>query len=229
MATFIENPDESFASQLDTFCLKIDTYAAVLALDAAKVTQIKKDNLFYKYTFAGADAFKTFSQNMIGYKDLLRRGHLDEVLPAFPATPVLAAAPTLVPANVQKRFADLIQDCVRSNNYTTSIGEDLGIQKPESPFVPNDGKPKFKIEFSSGGHPNLIWTKGKFQGVEIWKDDGAGWKKLDRDFNPDYIDKTDLPLVGTSKVWKYKMIYIYKDEIVGAWSVEISITVYGNV
>lgn len=56
-----------------------------------------------------------------------------------------------------------------------------------------------------------------------------GFIKLDRDFNPDYIDKTPLPAEGISAVWKYKMIYLYKDEVVGEWSDEVTTTVYGNV
>src|SRR6266446_1189694 len=73
--------------------------------------------------------------------------------------------------------------------------------------------PDSKIEMSSGGHPNLRWTKGKFDGVEIWKDSGTGLVKLDRDMRPDYIDKTNLPANGTAAVWRYKMIYLMNDEV----------------
>ena len=136
----------------------------------------------------------------------------------------------MVAANVQKRFAEIIQDCVRSGNYTIGIGEDLGIEKPETVFDPQLGQPEFEIELNSGGRPNLLWPKGKFQGIEIWKDsDGTGFKFLDKDFNPDYLDKSALPAAGTSAVWKYKMIYLFQDEQVGNWSEEVVITVYGNV
>lgn len=229
MATFIDPTDEGFKTQLNTFCNKVDTYSAPLGLNATDVTNIKKDNTYFGYVLDGVDAFRTFSQTMTSYKDLLRRGKDDEVLPAFPTIPTLGVAPPAVTANIQKRFSRLIQDCVNSSNYTKSIGEDLGIEAPVTPFDPNTGKPKIKTEFSSGGHPNLIWKKGKFQGVEIWKDDGTGFKKLDRDFNPDYIDKSALPDAGKSAVWKYKMIYLFKDEVVGSWSDEVTVTVYGNV
>jgi len=230
MATFIETKDEKFGTQLRIFCQKVDTHSATLGLNAAKVISIKKDSTFFDYTLDAANSFKTFAQSMNGYKFLLRKGRGDEVLPAFPAIPTLAVAPTLVAANVQKRFAEIIQDCVRSGNYTIGIGEDLGIEKPETVFDPQLGQPEFEIELNSGGRPNLLWPKGKFQGIEIWKDsDGTGFKFLDKDFNPDYLDKSALPAAGTSAVWKYKMIYLFQDEQVGNWSEEVVITVYGNV
>ncbi|MDZ4846399.1 MAG: hypothetical protein SH857_12705 [Chitinophagales bacterium] len=46
---------------------------------------------------------------------------------------------------------------------------------------------------------------------------------------PDYIDKSDLPPVGISKVWKYKMMYLFDDEPVGNWSTEAAVTVCGEV
>ena len=65
--------------------------------------------------------------------------------------------------------------------------------------------------------------------MEIWKDSGKGFEKLDKDFFPDFTDKTALPAPGASILWKYKMIYLLKDETVGNWSDEVSVTVSGAV
>lgn len=229
MATFINPADGGFGTQLDNFCNKVDTYAATLGLDAAAVAGIKKDRDYYLYVLEGLQAFQTFGETMTAYKNLLRYGQGTDVLPAFPTIPELGVAPVLVAANVQRRFARLIQDCVNSANYTKTIGEDLGIEAPETPFDPAQGKPVFKNTVASAGHPVLVWKKGKFQGVEIWKNTGGGYQKLDRDLSPDYIDKSPLPPAGQSAVWKYKMIYIYKDEPVGQYSEEVAVTVYGAV
>jgi hypothetical protein len=133
-------------------------------------------------------------------------------------------------ANSQQPTANSQQPTANSQQPTSleAIGQDLGILGSNTPFKPQDGKPTFKIEFSSGGHPNLVWKKGKFQGVEIHKSlDGVNFTRLDKDFSPDFIDKTDLPDAGKSAVWYYKMIYLYKDEIVGNWSDVASVTVSG--
>ena len=231
MATFINPTDEGFATQLVTFCDKIDTYNVLLGITAGQVTAVKLDRDNYIYGFKSADTIDTFKQAVTGWKNLLRYGNGAQVLPVFTATPVLPAPPAAVEANVQGRFEQLVKQIAAHPKYTTNIGEDLGIEAAKTPFDPNLGKPKFRIEFSSGGHPNLVWKKGKFQGVEIWKstDRGASWQKLDKDFSPDYIDKSALPAVGQTAVWAYKMIYIYKDEVVGSYSGEESVTVYGQV
>ena len=40
-----------------------------------------------------------------------------------------------------------------------------------------------------------------------------------------YTDKTALPAVGKSVIWKYKLIYLYHDEETGSMSDEASIAV----
>jgi hypothetical protein len=229
MATIVQRRDTDFNTQINIFCNKIDTYSALFALDAAEVTSIKRDCDFFAYTLEALNTFSTFGEGITNYKALLRFGQDSQVLPAFPAIPALAVAPTLVAANIDERFRRLIQKIVAHQSYTTTIGEDLGIEKPKTVFDPQTGKPVFKIIFSSGGQPQLVWKKGQFQGVEIWKSTGAAFTKLDRDMKPDFIDKADLPAAGTSAVWKYKMIYLFNDETVGSWSDEVVVTVYGNV
>ena len=44
-----------------------------------------------------------------------------------------------------------------------------------------------------------------------------------------FTDKSTLPAKGTGVVWKYKIIYVYKNEPIGNWSAEIAISVLGNV
>ena len=48
-------------------------------------------------------------------------------------------------------------------------------------------------------------------------------------FHTPFADKHPLPAVGTSAAWKYKMIYLLKDETIGDWSDETTVTVYGSV
>jgi len=232
MATFIAKDEESFMIQLNTFADKIDQYKLTLDIAQAKVDSVKADREMFTFILPLNNQVQTYAQGFTGYKKLLRFGNNNEVLGAvpvlnFPPPPF----PALVAANIDTRFRDLVQDCAGSPNFNDTIGQDLGIVAPVVPFDPTTGTPVFSIELSTGGYPNLKWKKGKFQGVEIWKDSGdaQGFKKLDRDMRPDYIDKSNLPPVGTSKVWKYKMIYLLDDEVAGNWSDELTVTVYGEV
>ena len=236
MAINIETNDAAYNLQLKNFANKIGGYSAVLGLTPADVASIKADALAFDYVLGNLLATQTFAQNYTAYKTaLLHGGALS--LGALPVQPVFTAAPAMPLADVKGRFRALIQVITHKKNaYTTAIGQDLGIEAAVVPFTPATGKPVFFIEPSSGGYPNLRWTRGKFQGIEIWKDSGpstgsgqAGFAKLDRDMRPDYIDKTNLPAAGQTAVWKYKMIYLVNDEVVGNWSDVVSVTVHGEV
>jgi hypothetical protein len=228
MAIFIEKTDTAFNLQLKNFANKISNYSAALGLTAAEVTAVKADAAAVDYVFGNQLTVQTFAQNYTAFKNQLRTGS-GLTLGALPTLPAFAAAPALPAVNVENRFRNLLQRITHSPNYTTAMGQDMGIEASATVFTPADGKPIFDIELSSGGHPNLLWTRGKFQGVEIWKDSGIGFVKLDRDMRPDYIDKTNLPVAGATAVWKYKMIYLVNDEVVGSWSDVVSVTVQGEV
>lgn len=232
MATYIDKTDEGYLVQVTRFCERVDTHAGVLGLDPAKVTAIKQDNDFFRKTYINMENFRGFAESFTNYKKLLRYGNGNEVLGPYPVAPMVDAPTTPVAANAQKRFADIIGDCTKSPNYTKGIGEDLGIEAPVTPFNPADGQPVLKPGLSTGGHPELKWKKGKFDGIEVWIDrnDGKGWVYLDKDMRPDFTDKiTPLPAAGASAVWKYRAIYLYKGEQAGQWSEVISITVHGSV
>ena len=231
MALQIEKTDAALNQQLKTFAGKIDTYSAPLGITATEVASIKADAAAMDYVMANQDAVQTFGQNYTAFKDLLRNGG-SPMLGAAPTPPVFAAPPTMPEPNIESRFRMLLQRITHTTAYNKSVGEDLGIEAPSDAATKaalEAGKPVFRIEPSSGGHPNLRWTKGKYQGIEIWKDAGTGFIKLDRDMRPDFIDKTDLPKAGTTALWKYKMIYLVNDEPIGNWSDVVSVTVVGEV
>jgi hypothetical protein len=104
----------------------------------------------------------------------------------------------------------------------------LRIVAPDEVFDATLGKPTFKV-FMDSGHPVLKWVKGKFQGVDIYKDSGTGWVKKERDLMSPWVDTDPLPLAGQTAVWKYKMVYVFDDKTTGTYSDEVTVTVYGNV
>lgn len=228
MAVNIEKNDMAFNTQLKNFASKIGTYGPTLGLTAAEIAAIKTDSVAFDYVLTNQVSTQTFAQNYTSFKNLLRKGG-EQSLGSLPVLAAFATAPAMPAANIDIRFRSTLQRITRHVAYTTAMGEDLGIEAPMATFAATNGKPSFFIEFSSGGYPNLRWVKGKFDGVEIWKDDGRGFIKLDRDMKPDYIDKSSLPTLGASAVWKYKMIYIHNDEITGQWSDVANVTVHGEV
>lgn len=230
MALLIEKTDTALNAQLKNFAAKISTYSAALGLTAAEESSVKADALAFDYVITNQLAMQTFAQNYTAFKNLLRKGG-EPALGALPVAPAAGAPPAMPLPNIENRFRNLLQRIVHNSAYTVAIGEDLGIEGPAtlSKASLGNGKPLFFIDLSSGGHPNLRWTKGSYQGIEIWKDSGSGFVKLDRDMRPDYIDKSNLPAAGVATLWKYKVIYLMDDEVIGNWSDVVTVTVHGEV
>lgn len=228
MATEIKKNDKEFALQLQNVASKTTKYKDTLGITDAEIQMMNADAAAFNYIVSNQNIAQTFEQNFMTYKTLLRKGGSGQ-LGAYPKPPVFTAAPaTLVLPNLEGRFRAFVQRLRTHPAYTAAIGEDLGIEGPIETFVAKEGKPKFHIELLPEGHPNLRWVKGKYEGVEIWKDDGKGFQKLDRDMKPDYPDMSPLPAEGTYVTWRYKMIYLMDDKPVGNWSDVVSVTVYGS-
>ena len=223
----IEKNDLAFNAQLKNFAAKINKYSAILGITPAEVASLQADAAAFDFIMNNQAIMQTYAQTFTSFKNDLRKG--EGLLGVVPAAPGLGTVPTMPAANVEGRFRNLVQRMIKHPAYKPYMGEDLGIEAAVETFTATEGKPKFTIELTAGGYPNLRWTKGKFQGVEIWKDSGKGFAKLDRDMVPDYPDKSPLPPEGQSAVWRYRMIYLMVDEYVGTWSEVVSVTVHGSV
>lgn len=227
MTTYIEKTDAAFNLQLKNFAGKIGSYATTLGITPAQVSSVKADALAFDYALSAMITMQTFAHNYSKYKTELRHGHV-QTLGGFPALPVLPAAPATVAADVEARFRALIQGLIHNANYTQAIGQDLGIVAPANTFDPDAGKPQLSIDLTAGGHPALHYTRGQYDGAEIWKDTGSGFVKLERITQTGYTDLSTLPAADTAAVWKYKLIYLYKDAVAGDYSDVVTITVYGQ-
>lgn len=229
MVSFIEPNDEKFDLQLSNYATKLPTYATLLEISPATLAAIQADSTCFSYIMKTYKAVQTFEQNVSDFKKSLRHGNATNTLGNYPDKLDLGTFPPIVAADIQTRFSNHAQGLKKHPKYTINIGKDLGIVAPDSIFDPATGKPVFTIELSNGGHPHIKWKKGGFQGIEIWKDAGAGFAFLDKDFRPDFTDKKDLPAVGETAIWKYRAIYLYNDERTGSWSDDVSVTVTGSL
>ena len=125
------------------------------------------------------------------------------------------------------RVSSLCARIKKHSAYTDAIGQDLDLIGAEHTVDTANAKPALKLELLAG-HPNVKWSKGPFDALELWGDHGTGiFTFLAIDLEPDYLDNFPLPSPGTSAVWKYKAIYRLHDEQVGHWSDVVSIAVQG--
>jgi hypothetical protein len=228
MSDYLEKEDLKFAVQIAEFAEALPTFAGTLDLTVLQVGNAQNDADFISFVITKNLAADGYKQNWVKLKDQVRYGKNGDVLAAFPPPVDVSSPPTAVQPNVEKRFRELVKIIKAHPNYTKGIGETLKIEKAETTVNPSEGKPSFKV-FLDSGSPVLKWMKGIYEGVEVWVDRGTGYTKAERDLRPPFVDKHTLPPAGQSAVWKYKMIYLLKDETIGLWSDEVSVTVVGEV
>jgi hypothetical protein len=209
MKIYVERTDDGLLNQVDNFLLKAPNYPE-LGLVPVKLTDLRADWTLMKFVVGSSNMHSTHASALVAYKQTLRYGGN---LGGIPPAPTLAVAPPVTSGGMEARFRDLIQDAVRSSAMTEAIAKDLGIVAPETAGKGSaDASPSFKLTYSSGGYPLIIWKKGHFEGVEIHKSkDGINFTKLDRDYKPDFIDKSELPQPTKAEVWYYKLIYLVNE------------------
>ena len=231
MTTFILETDAGFSGQTNQWCGNISDYITILELNAPKVAIFKTTNDFVQFIFKEQTEVKAFAHGFTLYKDQLHLGPSKVLMGAIPSPPVFPTIlPTISMGNARAQFADLIQDCVRSSNFTRDIGVILGFMKTEAIEKEEEGTPNLTVKLTTGGHPILHAKKGSYQGYEVWKDsDGKGYLKLDTSLYADYTDVSELPALGVGKTWKYKVIYVAKGGQCGNWSAEVTIGVFGLI
>jgi hypothetical protein len=220
---FVEKEDSKFVIQLKDFWEGLVLHGGTLGFIAGEITAAENDYKYMKHVLDKQSNSQTYSQGYTQFKNNIRKSDLTS------ATEPGLAAPALVPAvapDVEGRFRKAAEKAKAHVGYTQAIGEVLHIVAPEGST--DLGTPEFKI-FMDSGHPVLKWKKGNSDGIEIWKDSGTGYAKLDRDTKSPYVDTSALPAAGSSAVWKYKIIFVLDDATTGVYSTETSVTVLGEV
>ena len=232
MKILIERSEPSFMFQLDIFTIKAPNYNTLLGVPAAGFSQLLIDYNHFKYNITVIDILQSNAEAVVSYKNAIRNLAEAATLGVFPALKPLPTAPTGTPiGDLEKQFRKIVRTMVDSPNFTETIAKDLGLlapqQQTDSAMAAN-ATPEFKIMQSSGGYPLLVWKALKFDGVVIYKStDGVNFAYLDKDFKPDFTDKSPLPQAPKAEHWYYKMRYLLNDEEVGSWSNVKSIVVSG--
>jgi len=230
MRTLVESAEDKVSTQISNFCGSFTAYASLLNVDAQKMTDLKKGSLFLIFILMMQGKLQTLSHSFTAYKDLLLHGKGTEALGALPEMPVYpAATPPIALANLISLFRDVIQQCVNSGNLTEDIAKALGIFEEPNLAVLEVGTPNVVLKSLSAGHPVLHTMIGDYDGFEIWKDAGTGFVLLNVSTIPNFTDMSVLPAAGVDVLWRYKIIYRYKNAQIGNWSATLSVAVKGSV
>jgi hypothetical protein len=204
---------------------KLTTYQAKYGISALEVTDTQNGDAYFTYWLDVLGEVDSYKQKVTQFKNEVRDGVAAGATASIePVAPTFGPPPTAVAPGIFVRSASLGSRIKKHKDYVNSDGVDMqleGVEKPGPDTI--NGKPTLTIVLKAG-QPLLQWAKNNFDGLWIETDrDGAGWKFLALDTEPDYLDTAALP--ATAANWKYRAIYTFHDEKVGMWSDEVSVNV----
>jgi len=231
MLTHIETSDIKFLAQLLRFLNRYPNYSAKLLVLASKIARLTKGAVYLQFIMGENNVIQGFAMGYTAYKNRVRFGStMNGTLGAAPVMPEYPAImPDLCEDDIEGLFREVLQDCVNSGNLSEEIAADLGILAPVVVEDLAGGTPILTGKLSTGGHPNLHTFIKNYDGFQVWKDTGMGYTLINVSTTANFTDSATLPAKGTGVVWKYKIIYVLKNEPIGNWSAEIAISVLGTV
>ena len=219
-----------FLGQFKKFCDNISFYQKLLDITDEQVTAIKAAYHLYQYIMDVEMAMNLSGVAVTACKNWIKDGPSSQPLTPFPPLFVYPVPiPVFTSGNVVSQFAKITDDCIKSANFSNAIGIALGIylateERSDTVAVI---KPPLTAKVSPAGHPILHSKKGTYQGYQVYKDsaDGKGLVEYKLSIAADFVDNADLPVTGTTKVWRYKIIYLQANKEIGNFSEIVSVTV----
>ncbi len=221
---YIQQNDDAFNAQLQTFKNGIGNYAAVLGVTAAQAA----DALYFDYTLKCYKIMSNAALQWTGWKNLTRAGGT----PPVSGAPVAPVFPTAVPAvapGIEARFRALVQLIKANANYNETIGLALGIEGAQQVGPDLTTIQPVIDALIFGNHVNIKWGWGgngaylDLCELQVDRGDGKGFGLLAFDTTPGYTDTQPFPT--TPATWTYRAIYRVGDNQVGVWSLPVSVTV----
>ena len=226
---FIPSDDAGKDLWAKNFSNKLPQFAAKYSIAATEVADVQTGVVNFSYWLNYKNQVEEFHRKISSFKNEMRdgidAGTTASVLPAFPG---IGTLPTAVAPGVFSRLKSLALRIKKHYSFTEADGNDLGITSTSVTSVDlNTIKPVISVRLVNNGHPEILWTKKKMTAIVLFVDRGNGYELLATDNVPNYIDQYPIEK-GQTAIWKYKGIYMYKDDKVGLFSDEITVTVTGR-
>jgi hypothetical protein len=215
-------------SWIQNFDIKLPNYAAKYGISTAEMADVHQSAVGLAFYVGYASQISEYSKKMNTFKVELASGSIGVL--SIPVVPPMGTPPALPLAGIFKRVASVVSKIKNHLQYSISDGLDLGIEGIERAKVDkNVVKPVISVRIITDGHPEIIWTKGGHDGVEIQVDKGNNiWQFLGIDLKPNFTDTSALPPTGSTELRRYRAIYIEDDHHIGLWSDVAEISVIGT-
>ncbi|MBK8368977.1 MAG: hypothetical protein IPL10_16730 [Bacteroidetes bacterium] len=225
-AKYLPSTDAGKAIWLNNFTIKLNTYATLLGVSTNELSNLQKDNAAYQYVINLLEQYRQSILNLTGYKNMMKHAVGQQHLGTIPLIAPAPTPPPAVPEGIFDRVTKLASRIKVSLNYTTNIGNDLGITSSTSDVDIDSMQPKLHITLNVG-KPHIKWTKGKADATALYVDrnDGLGFVLMGRFTRSEYLDTTVLPENKRYEEWHYKAIFVIADKLVGLYSKIMSVDV----
>ena len=226
MSYFVEKNVALFSTQLTRFSVRLPVCATNLGFSDDEKAEAVADAAYMAWVVKTDEDAETNKLAWKAYETLAREGSVDILVLVPPAALVVTAAPTLVEPGIQRRFTQKAAKAKTNTKCSVAVQKDLGIYT--APDAAVTIIPDLKVA-EQAGHPELIFTKHGFLVINLYRDTGTGYgtapyKTLTKSNFIDY----DLPAVGVTAHYKYKIVFVENDIEVGSFSPEVSINVIGR-
>ena len=228
MPSWLPRRDADRLIWLNNLALKLPDWVGTAGVVAGDVTFVNNCAAAYAWILARGEQMKTELQNITNYKTVLADGPVGTPLGAYPTAPTYPIPPaTVMTADIFGQIVNLAERIKRTVGYTTTMGEDLGIENPvPDPGDPLTAQPTGRATALPGSQIQLDWVKAGFTGVVVESQRGAetGWTLLGTDFFAPYVDNRAPLVAGQPEVRKYRLRYLDGDSPVGLYSDIIVVT-----
>ena len=225
--SFIPPAESKKVSWIQNFSSKLTTYAPKYGISAADLADVQAGAAAYVYWIDYANKQNEYTKKLNSFKKDLANGTTGTL--TAPVAPIVGVAPTLPTAGVFKRVSAIAVSIKSKSIYTKNDGLDMGIEATQGTAIDlSTLKPVLSVRIITDGHPEIVWTKGGHDGIEIQVDKGNGtWQFLGVDLKPNYTDNSALPETGKTELRRYRAIYIEDESHIGLWSDVVEIAVIG--
>ena len=227
-ADYIQQNNDAFNAQLQTFKNGIGNYAALLGITASQGAGQAADAAYFDYTLKCMNLMSNGALQWTGWKNLTRGGGTPPASGA-PVAPVFPTAVAAVAPGIEVRFRALVQLIKANANYNDTIGLALGIEGAQQVGPDLTTIQPVIDAIISGNHVNVKWGWGGNSAyldiceLQVDRADGKGFILLAYDTTPGYTDTQPFPTAPAT--WIYRAIYRVGDAQVGVWSQTASVTV----
>jgi hypothetical protein len=225
---YIQQNDDAFNAQLQTFNNGIGNYSAVIGVTAAQIAAQAADAACFDYTLKCMNIMANGALQWTAWKKLERAGGAPPASGA-PVAPVFPAAVAAVAPGIEARFRALVQIIKTSASYNEAIGQALGIEGAQQTGPDLSTIQPVIDAVISGNHVNVKWGWGgngaylDICELQVDRGDGKGFVLLAYDTTPGYTDTQPFPAAPVT--WTYRAIYRVDDDRTGQWSLPVSVTV----